>query len=178
MANDGLTTASSVTKRQSSSRHDWATPWSIVRKLEDDLQLRFTLDPCCCYDTAKAPRFYTTADNGISQSWAGETVFMNPPFGGSLRKWLAKACQETRQPDTAVVGLFPPRTDTGAWYEYVLRRACRLLFVRGRIGFEVDGIPTDQNTFPSVVVLWQYGHQGPPVVGSWERPGPAKGDLI
>lgn len=56
----------------------WGTPPHIFDKLNDEFG--FTLDPCCLIKTAKCDKFYTPKENGLIQSWAGERVFMNPPY--------------------------------------------------------------------------------------------------
>jgi site-specific DNA-methyltransferase (adenine-specific) len=40
----------------------------------------FTLDPCATVENAKCKKYYTMANDGLSQSWKDERVFMNPPI--------------------------------------------------------------------------------------------------
>lgn len=37
---------------------------------------------------------YIAKIGGLAQSWRGETVFCNPPYGRDLAKWVAKAHAE------------------------------------------------------------------------------------
>lgn len=48
-------------------------------------EYRFTLDPCCTRETAKCDHFFTKEDDGLSRSWGGHTVFMNPPYGREIK---------------------------------------------------------------------------------------------
>lgn len=66
---------------------EWATP----QKLFDELnaEFHFTLDPCSTDENHKCEKYYTIADDGLKQSWDGETVFCNPPYGHGLDKWVA-----------------------------------------------------------------------------------------
>jgi site-specific DNA-methyltransferase (adenine-specific) len=72
---------------------------------------------------------------------------MNPPYGRSIKLWLAKASREAAAGAT-VVCLLPARTDTTWWHEYC--SAAEVRFLRGRIRFGgcKSGAP-----FPSAVVV-------------------------
>jgi phage N-6-adenine-methyltransferase len=130
---------------------EWATP----KKLFDELnaEFRFTLNPCCTDENAKTPRHYTRQDDGLSQDWAGEIVFMNPPYGRVISKWMKKAFEA----QTVVVCLIPCRTDTAWWHEYAMK-ADEIRFIRGRVHFNdsKSGAP-----FPSAIVIFgrRYGLQ-------------------
>ena len=78
----------------SSVKMDWATPQAFFDAL--DAEFHFTLDPCASPGNAKCGKFYTIADNGLEQDWAGETVFCNPPYGREIGKWVQKAFEEAR----------------------------------------------------------------------------------
>ena len=111
---------------------DWATPPEIVRQFEQEFG-PFDLDACARPETAKAPRFYTKADNALDQPWFGR-VWMNPPFSDPT-PWVHKASLETRTKRAdLVVALLPNATDTGWFHDYVLGKA-ELRFRRGRIRF-------------------------------------------
>ena len=72
----------------SSVKMDWATPQAFFDAL--DAEFHFTLDPCASPGNAKCGKFYTIADNGLEQDWAGETVFCNPPYGRAIYDWVFK----------------------------------------------------------------------------------------
>ena len=84
----------SVQDRTRDSRDDWPTPQWLVDKLAAEFG-PFDLDPAASPDNAKAPRFCTEADDGLAQPWKGR-VFLNPPYGGAVGKWVAKARDEVR----------------------------------------------------------------------------------
>jgi phage N-6-adenine-methyltransferase len=111
---------------------DWATPVEIVREFEAEFG-PFDLDACCRTDTAKAPTYYTKADNSLAQPWFGR-VWMNPPFSNP-EPWLKKAIAETEAGRAEmVVALLPASTDTAWFHEHVLGKA-EVRFRRGRIKF-------------------------------------------
>lgn len=82
----------------------------------------FSLDVCAEEHNAKHPRFYSEKENGLLQSWADETAFMNPPYGDDLPVWMRKAFFETTHRRAVIVALVPARTDTAWWNSYVLAR--------------------------------------------------------
>lgn len=79
----------------SSKTDNWATPQDFFDELDEEFQ--FTLDPCACPDNAKCEKYFTKEENGLIQSWAGETVFMNPPYGRAIKDWVKKAYDESKQ---------------------------------------------------------------------------------
>lgn len=140
----------------SSLRQDWATPKDIFNEL--DKEFHFTLDPCCSEKTAKCKKFFTIKEDGLKQSWEGEKVFVNPPFGREQAAWIKKCFEESQKKDTLVVMLIPARTDTLAFHEYIYPNAS-LRFIKGRIKFENPDSTTPKEKwtaapFPSMVVIF------------------------
>ena len=131
----------------SSERDTWETPQALFDEL--DREFAFTLDPCCLPETAKCAKFYTPKEDGLAQSWAGERVFMNPPYGREIGKWIRKAYEEA-QCGAVVVCLIPSRTDTAWWHDYCMKGEVRFLRGRVRFGGHKTGAP-----FPSVVVVFR-----------------------
>jgi site-specific DNA-methyltransferase (adenine-specific) len=131
-----------------SKTNEWATPSDLFDEL--NREFNFTLDPCSTKDNAKCQKFYTKQDDGLSKSWAGERVFMNPPYGREIGHWIRKAYLET---SALVVCLIPSRTDTKYWHEYCMK-ANEIRFVEGRIRFGIGLAPAP---FPSCIVVFQAG---------------------
>lgn len=132
-------------------RH-WATPPEVFDPL--DLEFRFTLDPCATPETAKCRKFYTEADNGLEQSWAGERVFMNPPYGREVYAWTRKAREEAKRA-SVIVGLLPASTDLAWWHDDVIGHADELRWLRGRVRFLTGGPYRASGFFASVIVIWR-----------------------
>ena len=133
----------------SSNRHDWETPPDFFAEL--DKEFHFTRDPCCEPETAKCAKYYTKETDGLSQSWGGETVFCNPPYGRQLGKWIKKCAEESRH--AKVVMLIPARTDTKAFHEYIYHKA-EIRFIKGRLHFRIDGKDQGSAPFPCMVVVF------------------------
>jgi site-specific DNA-methyltransferase (adenine-specific) len=139
----------------SSLRQDWATPLNIFNEL--DKEFHFTLDPCCSEKTAKCKKFYTIKEDGLKQSWEGEVVFVNPPFGREQAAWIKKGYEESLKLNTIIVFLIPARTDTRSFHEYLYNKA-ELRFVKGRIKFENPDSTTPKEKwtaapFPSMIAI-------------------------
>ena len=126
----------------------WATPQQWFDYL--DLEFDFTLDPCCQHETAKCPKHYTPAENGLAQSWEDERVFMNPPYGRELGQWMQKAYTEARDNGALVVCFVPARVDTNWWHNYSVKGEVR--FPKGRVTFAGAKAPAP---FPVAVVIFR-----------------------
>lgn len=142
----------------SSNTNEWATPQDFYDSL--DKEFKFTLDPCCTKHTAKCSKFFTIKEDGLSQSWEGETVFCNPPYGGELKDWVEKAYNESKKPGTTVVLLIPARTDTRYFHQYIYRK-CKMRFIKGRLKFvgvdpndPTKAISTMSAPFPSMLAIY------------------------
>jgi phage N-6-adenine-methyltransferase len=123
----------------------WAAPQHVFDELQNEFE--FTLDPCSDGTNAKCETFFTPADDGLSQSWANHTVFMNPPYSQNAA-WMRKAYDESIWP--TVVCLVPARTDTRWWHDYAMKGEVR--FLRGRLKF---GDAKHSAPFPSAVVVFR-----------------------
>lgn len=138
----------------SSKTGNWATPQEFFDKLDWRFG-PFDLDPCASEDNTKCSKFFTEADNGLSQSWEGFTSFVNPPYGRGIDKWIKKAYDESRKENTKVVMLIPSRTDTKYWHNYVMK-ADEIHFVKGRLKF---GDSENSAPFPSAVIVFDGSNQ-------------------
>jgi phage N-6-adenine-methyltransferase len=130
----------------SSATPEWETPQTLFDEL-DRIFGGFTLDPCATSENAKCSRYFTTADDGLIQHWTGK-VFMNPPYGREIGRWVEKAWRESID-GALVVCLLPARVDTRWWHNYA--RNGYVYFLRGRLKFgdAAHGAP-----FPSAIVIF------------------------
>ncbi len=135
----------------SSNSNEWATPQALFEEL--DREFHFTLDPCSTHENAKCKKHYTAEEDGLKQSWGGESVFANPPYGRELYKWVKKGWEESTKPNTTVVMLIPARTDTRYFHDYILHRS-EIRFIKNRLYFN-DG--DGRAPFPSMIVVFRSG---------------------
>ena len=131
-----------------SNSNEWATPIDFFNKLNEEFE--FTLDPCCTHENAKCKKHYTIEDDGLSKDWGGERVFVNPPYGKEISKWVEKSYNESQKENTLVVMLIPARTDTKYFHKFIYHKA-EIRFIEGRLHFNESkgGAP-----FPSMVVIF------------------------
>lgn len=148
----------------SSASDEWPTPQFLFDALH--AEFKFTVDVCASPANAKLPRFYTRLEDGLRQEWGGgERVWMNPPYGEAIPRWVAKA-HATAQAGGLVVALLPARPDTAWWHNHVLR-AAEIRFLRGRLKFEGARYPAP---FPSAIVVFRPAL--PVVTGVSVKPNP------
>ncbi|MGJ5813598.1 DNA N-6-adenine-methyltransferase [Paludibaculum fermentans] len=138
--------ASRLGVHSSSATPEWETPRALFEELSA-IYGPFTLDPCATQDNAKCARFFTRETDGLTQPWDGK-VFMNPPYGRAIGKWVSKAYEESRR-GALVVCLLPARTDTRWWQDYVRRGYVH--FLKGRLRF---GAARHAAPFPSAIVAF------------------------
>lgn len=132
----------------SSKTDDWATPLDFFRTVEHEFG-PFDLDVCADAQNAKAARFFTREDDGLAQEWRG-LCWMNPPYGRTIKAWIAKA-SASAQGGATVVCLVPARTCSAWWHDYIEGRA-EVRFIRGRLKF---GGAKDSAPFPSALIIFR-----------------------
>lgn len=136
----------------SSNSMEWETPIDLFNTL--DREFHFTLDAASTHENAKCKKHYTIAENGLAQSWAGETVWLNPPYGREIGYWMKKAYDEGRR-GTTVVCLIPARTDTTWFHAYCYNKPdVEIRFIKGRLKF---GNSKNSAPFPSAIVIYKWG---------------------
>ena len=113
----------------SSEKDDWETPQDLFDELDEEFH--FTLDAASSDLNAKCEKHYTVEYDGLSQSWAGNNVFLNPPYGRNMKDWMRKAYEESQAENTTVVVLVPARTDTAWFHDYVYGKAELRFYVEG-----------------------------------------------
>jgi site-specific DNA-methyltransferase (adenine-specific) len=137
----------------SSDKSEWETPHELFDALNDEFQ--FILDPCCLVETAKCPLYYTPSVDGLKLPWFGN-VFMNPPYGRTIKNWMKKA-YESSQNGTLVVCLVPARVDTKWWHDYAMK-AAEIRFTTRRLTFQNAG---NKAPFPVAIVIFKQGTHVP-----------------
>jgi len=95
---------------------------------------------------------------GLNRIGGGYIVFMNPPYGREISKWVRKAYEESLK-GVVVVCLVPARTDTRWWWDYCMKGEIR--FIKGGLKFRgrnKEGLIVNNSaTFPSAVVIFNNG---------------------
>lgn len=133
----------------SSQSNEWSTPQDLFDELNGEFN--FTLDPCSTHENAKCEHHFTIEDDGLKQPWNG-SVFVNPPYGREIKKWVEKASIESKKCDVVVM-LIPARTDTTYFHDFIYKKPnVEIRFIRGRVKFgdSKQGAP-----FPSMIAIFR-----------------------
>ena len=130
----------------SSNTDEWATPKLFFKELNKEFE--FTLDPCSTHENHKCDKYFTKEQDGLRMSWGGERVYLNPPYGREISKWVEKAYNENLN-GTMVVLLLPARTDTRWFHDFIYKKH-EIRFLKGRLKFN-DG--KNSAPFPSMIVI-------------------------
>ena len=91
--------------------------------------------------------------DAFKRDWHKDTnkdIWLNPPYGRTIKAWMAKAELESRGGGVRVVSLVPARTDTAWWHDYCIHQEVR--FIRGRLKF---GGSKNSAPFPSALVIFR-----------------------
>lgn len=132
----------------SSKTGEWETPQDLFDELNKEFH--FTLDVCATPENTKVPEnYFTKKENGLHQSWTGNSCWMNPPYGREIKKWIKKAYYASLKPDTVVVCLLPARTDTRWFHDYCVKG--ENWFLKGRLKF---GGAKNAAPFPSMITIF------------------------
>lgn len=136
-----------VYNREKTARDDWETPQWLFDEL--DSEFCFTLDAAASRHSAKCRGYFSKVVDGLNQDWY-ETVWVNPPYGRAVGKWVEKAYKEWKKGCTVVM-LLAARTDTKWFHKYIYNIA-EVRFIKGRLKF---GGAKNSAPFPSMVVIWK-----------------------
>ena len=150
-----------------SGNTDWETPDELMDALKREFLWTphlppdsdyFDLDPCATRESCKALARFSLEDgrDGLLLPWYG-AVFVNPPYGRGVGKWVEKCYTEVANGNAAlVVALLPSSTGTRWWQEWVMK-ATEIRYLKGRIKFVGTKDPAP---FDSVIVVWRRGMLG------------------
>jgi len=146
---DGRTQAgTTMDVHYTSDTPDWSTPPHIITCVTQALD-GIDLDPCSEgkeRSLVPATTHYTEAEDGLLHQWGGR-VYMNPPYGRDIIRWVQHLIAEFREGrTTAAVALVPGRVET-RWFR-LLDEYIRC-YIKGRLKF---GGGKNSAPFPSVAV--------------------------
>ena len=78
----------------------WETPLEVFEPLH--AEFGFSLDVCALPQTAKCHRYYSPENDGLTQPWAPDVCWCNPPFSNPL-PWVQHAHSEAEKGATVVM---------------------------------------------------------------------------
>ena len=129
----------------------WRTPPEIFSPLMAEFQ--FDLDAAADEQTALIHPYLNDALN--LSDWPGYRVWLNPPYGRALERFVRRAAQEAHK-GKLVVALIPLRGRAAWWHEAVIGRATEVRCIRKRPKFlRPDGTrPKFTGSCDSCLVIW------------------------
>jgi phage N-6-adenine-methyltransferase len=101
-------------------------------------------------ENAKAPRFFTEADDSLSQAWpTGALCWLNPPYD-NIAPWAAKCAHEAKL-GARILFLVPASVGANWFAEHVFGHSM-VLFLSPRLVFDGHTQP-----YPKDLILAGYG---------------------
>jgi phage N-6-adenine-methyltransferase len=130
---------------------EWNTPTPLKEDLIQEFG-RFDLDPATTEENPmNAFAYFTIEEDGLLQPWNAKTVYVNPPYGRIISKWIDKALNEFECGRCEkVVMLLPSRTCT-RWFHRLYEGGYEIRFFKGRLRYGDRG----PAPFPSILVIIQ-----------------------
>lgn len=143
---------------------DRGTDPAFIASLEERFG-KFTLDVAAAQHNAKAARYFTRADDGLTQNWSGR-VWCNPPYS-DCGAWVRKAWAEWRRGHADLIVMLLPanRVEQAWWQDHVEPfrdrpdSPLRVEFQRGRMRFHrpdwTPGPKGDRPPFGCALLIWE-----------------------
>jgi len=138
------------------ARQLWATPPELVRALERRwVPGGFTIDVASVESTAVCRRWLGPGsphgEDGLAQSWSGEHVWCNPPYG-DVHTWVDKALGR----EAIVSVLLLPVRASASWWLPAIRGASAIDWIRGRVNFTPPpGVQSSSNAEATVALIYR-----------------------
>jgi len=144
----------------SSKNLEWRTPPELFKMLNDEFV--FDVDAASSPENALCDHYWTPDDDALAIDWSRTVirhdgtpphVFLNPPYGRNVGKWIDKAIEQQGH-GCAVVMVVMASTDT-KWWEKLWEAASEIRFITGRVRF-LDSEGNEQSACPkgtAIVVL-------------------------
>lgn len=120
---------------------EWYTPTRIVSALGP-----FDLDPCAGPMNHAKRNIRHPEACGLAAEWSGR-VWLNPPYS-NVPEWLAKFMAHGNG-----VALVNARPET-RWFQRLVAHSAAVLWLRGRIQFDMPEGPSKHTTVGSVLVAY------------------------
>ena len=108
----------------SSQSNEWFTPAKYIAAARQVMGGAIELDPASCEEAnlvVKAARYYTQAEDGLSQPWHARSLWLNPPYGKTGKTsnqafWTHKLIAEYRAGNVAEAILLVNAVTDCAWF--------------------------------------------------------------
>ncbi len=164
-----------ATSHGSSSIH-WGTPFHVYEAL--DIRFKFNLDACAKDESvALHKHFISEEKDALKQEWncdmAGfkvHNVFMNPPYGRTIKAFMQKAKEQVLKHDLTVVCLIPNSTGTLWFKENVKPVLDEMIIFHKRMQFydhdssSYENLKSQGANFDSIAVVLKKNPRKEPII--------------
>lgn len=152
---DRLNGAARARALLSSERMDWNTPQEVIDMIAPLGVI--ALDPCSNAGSivpALRSASLERGEDGLAINWQFLScgigiVYVNPPYGDELPRWIERCGAEAAN-GAEIVALVPARPDT-QWTAHALETGAVVAMIRGRLTFLSGGTSAP---FPSALLYW------------------------
>lgn len=155
----------------SSTTNEWYTPQKYVDAAREVMG-GIDLDPCgttTSNETVRAKIVYTESIDGLGMKWNGR-VWLNPPYGRQVAKWVDKLLWEFDLGHVTEAVLLVNAVPDRKWFKRLFR--FQICFVDHRIRFlRPDGTPGPSPTHGNAIVHLGGIDGGRGFMGSFDRFG-------
>lgn len=157
---------------------DWCTPPALVESVRRVFGGQIDLDPCSNAHSVVDARvaYALPALDGLVESWAFPTIFVNPPYGTDAARgtriahWFARIAEAARA-GSEVIAVVPVATNTSHWKTYVYPCAAAVCFLSApRVRFYLGG-REDRKGAPMAVAVVYYGSRVPVFAAEFSQHG-------
>ena len=138
----------------------WVTP-DPVFQFASDKWGAFDLDAAATSQNSKCDNWIDPQSDALSPSaWTGRVVWLNPPYGRIMPRFIERALKEVREGSVErVVCLIASRTDTRIFQNVIFPNASHIHFIKGRISFS-NGKKSGPANFASCFVVFDKDNKG------------------
>jgi len=151
-------------RKSNANKKDWNTPPKYITPIKQFFGGKIDLDPCSNHFSlveANTSFIYPTKD-GLVDSWDGDSIFVNPPYGRqegkSLYHWFQKGVAEHKH-GKEMIFLVPVATNTKHFKEIVFKKFSAICFLSDtRLRFYTNG-SEDRKGAPMACCLCYLGHR-------------------
>lgn len=139
---------------------EWFTPPEILGPVRQLFGGEIGLDPCTTEgNPTKARRFYTEGIDGLTEPFNAcrrEDVYVNPPYGDQLYRWIAKVAEEAELGHRIVqLVSASSRWDQERWQRIFSRELAAMLMPIGRVKFlDAEGNRWKSPPYPSLLFFY------------------------
>lgn len=128
--------SSQIVKLSSGSKSvEHYTPDVVIKTVLSCFDNHIDLDPCSNLGVPNIPakHHYTSKDDGLKQAWWGN-VFVNPPYGRVMSKWVDKCLYEYECGRVVQLILLTKAATGNDWFQRLSDYP--VAFWRGRLAFK------------------------------------------